>query len=193
MDANFEGDIDLKNQFRIKNSTDPISIREAASKNYVDNKFNDPSIIGNTTHVDFNNKNLNIVCFIKVISIPTLAEQLTPKIFVDQAQATSDGVDESTIWRLDPDEKLEKQDSIVPNTTLTIPKTVIEVPTKSCVDKNFEDPIVIKSTVHVNFNDKNPDNVRFVKVNSMPADGEHLQQNIMWTMLFFEVYTNHHC
>ena len=81
---------------------------------------------------------------------------------------------------------------MVPNSTLTIPKTVIEVPTKSYVEKKFKDPIIIKSTAHVDFNDKNFDNVRFVKVNSMPADGD-LQQNIMWTMLFFEVYTNHHC
>ena len=35
----------MKNQFRIKNLPDPDSIREAASKSYVDNKFNDPSII----------------------------------------------------------------------------------------------------------------------------------------------------
>ena len=38
-------DIDLKNQYRIKNLPDPISIREACSKNYVDNLFSDPSII----------------------------------------------------------------------------------------------------------------------------------------------------
>ena len=30
IESNIEGDIDLKNQFRIKNIPDPISIREAA-------------------------------------------------------------------------------------------------------------------------------------------------------------------
>ena len=45
----------MKNQFRIKNSPDPISKRdEAASKNCVDNKFNDPSVIKNIDHFDFN-------------------------------------------------------------------------------------------------------------------------------------------
>ena len=43
-------DLDLKNQLRIKNLPDPISIRKPASKNYVDNKFNDPSIIKHCTH-----------------------------------------------------------------------------------------------------------------------------------------------
>ena len=45
IEANIEEDIDLKNQFRIKSLPDPISIREAASKNYVDNLFNGPSIV----------------------------------------------------------------------------------------------------------------------------------------------------
>ena len=45
IEANIEEDIDLKNQNRIKNLPGPISIREACSKNYVDNKFNDPSIL----------------------------------------------------------------------------------------------------------------------------------------------------
>ena len=35
----------MKNRFRIKKLPDPISIREPVSKNYVDKKFNDPSII----------------------------------------------------------------------------------------------------------------------------------------------------
>ena len=42
IESNIEEDIDLKNQFRIKNVPDPTNIREAASKNYVDNLFNDP-------------------------------------------------------------------------------------------------------------------------------------------------------
>ena len=39
IESNIEEDIDLKNQYRIKNLPDPISIREPASKNYVDNIF----------------------------------------------------------------------------------------------------------------------------------------------------------
>ena len=52
-DSNIEEDIDMKNQFRIKNIKHPKNIREAASKIYVDNLFNDPSIIQNTVHVHF--------------------------------------------------------------------------------------------------------------------------------------------
>ena len=36
IEANIEQDIDLKNQYRIENLPFPISIREAASKDYVD-------------------------------------------------------------------------------------------------------------------------------------------------------------
>ena len=48
IEPNIEEDIDLKNQNRIKNLPGPISIREAAPKNYVDNLFNDLSLIKNT-------------------------------------------------------------------------------------------------------------------------------------------------
>ena len=43
IEANIEEDIDLKNQKRTKSLSDPISIRKAASKNYVVNLFNDRS------------------------------------------------------------------------------------------------------------------------------------------------------
>ena len=56
----------IKNQKKNKNLPDPISIREATSKIYVDIKFNDPSIIKNTYHVDFIYKHLDNVHFIKV-------------------------------------------------------------------------------------------------------------------------------
>ena len=45
LECNIEEDIDLKSQFKINNLFDPFSIREAASKLYVDNNSNDPSII----------------------------------------------------------------------------------------------------------------------------------------------------
>ena len=56
IEANIEEDIDLKNQYRIKNTPDPISIREPRSKNYVDNFFNDRSVLKNTAHKDLNDK-----------------------------------------------------------------------------------------------------------------------------------------
>ena len=66
IESNIEEDIDLKSQYRIKNLPNPVSIGEAVSKQYVDNKFDDPSIIKNTAHVDFNDKNLDNVRFVKV-------------------------------------------------------------------------------------------------------------------------------
>ena len=53
-ESNIEEDIDLENQYRIKNLPDPISNRETCSKKYVDSLFNDPSIIKNTEHIDLN-------------------------------------------------------------------------------------------------------------------------------------------
>ena len=44
-ESNMEEGINLKNHLGVKNLPDPISIREAASKKQVDDKFNDPSII----------------------------------------------------------------------------------------------------------------------------------------------------
>ena len=78
--------------------------------------------------------------------------------------------------RLDPDEKLklDEQVSIVINSTLTLPKTKTELPTKNYSNKKFIDPSIIKNIAHVDFNDKNLNNVRFNIVNSMPAVGERL-------------------
>ena len=66
----------MKNQYRTKNLTDPYSIRETASKKYVDNLFNGPSI-KNTSHVDCNNHNLGNVRNVKVTSYPAVGEHLT--------------------------------------------------------------------------------------------------------------------
>ena len=45
---------------------------------------------------------------------------------------------------------------------------------KLYVDNKFKHQSIIKNTAHVEFNGQNLDNVRLVKINSMPAVGEHL-------------------
>ena len=81
--------------------------------------------------------------------------------------AISVGVNEQSLLRLDPDEKLE-QDSIILNSTLTSSKTIIEVPTKNYVDNKYNYPSIIKNTDHADFNDKYLDNVRWIRVNELP-------------------------
>ena len=116
-------------------------------------------------------------------SIPTLEEQLALKLYVDQA--VSDCVDESSLLGLDEKLNLVEQHSIFLISTLTLPKTMIELPTKSCVDNKFNDPSIIKNTAYVNFTDKNLDNVRFVKINSLPAVREHLTPKFFVEQAFF--------
>ena len=134
IEANIEEDIDLKNQYRIKNLPDPLSITEACSKNYVDKIFNDPSIIKITEHSDLNDRNITNAKFIQVNQLPQIDSHLTAKLHVDST--ISDGVNESTLLRLDPDEKLklDEQNSILLNSSLTSPRTILEIPTKSYVD-----------------------------------------------------------
>ena len=81
IEANIEEDLDLKNQFRIKNLPDPISIREA-STNYVDKIFNNPSIPKNTAHLDLNNRKITNARFIQVNQLHQIDSDLTAKLYV---------------------------------------------------------------------------------------------------------------
>ena len=85
IEADIEEDIDLKNKNSIKNLPDPLSIRESASKNYVDNLFNSPSIIKNNAHIDLNDRNITNARFIQVNQLPQIDSHLTAKLYVDTA------------------------------------------------------------------------------------------------------------
>ena len=93
-ESNMEEDIDLRNQFRIRNLPDTISIREAASKLYIDNY---PSLMKNTAHVSFKVKNLDNVRFVKVNFLPSVSQYLTPRHCVD------DAIDEKSLVRNNQD------------------------------------------------------------------------------------------
>ena len=84
IEANIEEDIDLKNQFRIKNLPDPISITEVASKNYVDNSINEVSLVTNNRDNDFGNYNLTNINSITLNTQAQNDNQVITKAYVDQ-------------------------------------------------------------------------------------------------------------
>ena len=77
LESCIEEGIDMKNQDRIKDLKDTLSIRQTASKIYVDNLINDPSIIRKTAHVYFKDKSFDNVPFVKIYSMPAVGEHLT--------------------------------------------------------------------------------------------------------------------
>ena len=74
----------MKNDFRINNPPATNGILEACSKFYVDNNYNNPSLLEDNAHVDFNDKYLD-VRFLKINSLPTTPEHLAAQYYVDQA------------------------------------------------------------------------------------------------------------
>ena len=116
----------------------PKTIIEIPRKFYVDYKFNDPSIMKNSAHVDFNEQDLDNVRLVKINSMLLVGEHLTAKYYVDNDLFYS--VNESSLLGLNPDEKrkLDERNSIILSSTLTSPKTMIEIPTKSYVHSLHE-------------------------------------------------------
>ena len=145
------------------NLTSPKTIIELPTKNYIDNKFIDPSIIKNTDHVDSNDKILDNDHSIKVNSYPTLDLQLTPKFYVDHF--VIDCVDEGSLLRLDPKGKIHhgKLDSISLNSSITSPRTIIELPTKSYVDSLHGENERSRRDLGLDFHDESSTLVRFNK------------------------------
>ena len=85
IESNLEEDIDLKHQYKIKNLPNPTNLQDACNKNYVDNKFNDPSIIRKNAHIDLNDRNITNARFIQVNQLPQIDSHLTAKLYVDNA------------------------------------------------------------------------------------------------------------
>ena len=76
IEANIEEDIDLKNQFRIKNLIDPINLYDACNKNYVDNIFKND--------IDFNDNKLTNINSITLNKQAENDNQVITKAYVDQ-------------------------------------------------------------------------------------------------------------
>ena len=156
IEANIEEDIDLKNQYRIKNIPDPISIREAASKNYVDNLFNDPSLLKNTAHLDLNDRNITNARFIQVNQWPQIDSHLTAKLYVDTE------IDQSSLVRNNQDNDFGNYNLTNIN-SITLNKQAEndnEVITKAYVDQFHQEKKRSRRDVGLDFYDESSDLVK---------------------------------
>ena len=160
IEANIEEDIDLKNQYRIKNLPDHISIREAAPKHYVDKLFNDPSIIKNTSDINLNDRITTNAKFIQVNQLPQIDSHLTAKLYVDNA------IDEISVVR-------NNQDNDFNNNNLTNIKRITlnkeaendnEVNTKAYVDQFHQENERSRRDVGLVFYDESSDLVKTTKI-----------------------------
>ena len=186
IESKIEEDNDLKNQYRIKNLPDPISIREAVSKNYVDNLFNDPSIVKNTAHFDLNDRNITNARFIQVNQWPQIDSHLTPKLYVDNI------IDESSLVRTNQDNDFDNYNLSNIN-SITLNKQAEndnEVITKAYVDQfhqenersrrdvglDFYDESgdLVKNNQDNDFNDNKLTNLDSIKVNRDPTSDNEL-------------------
>ena len=77
IEAKIEEDIIMRNQFKIKNLPCFQENSDAVCKSYVENLFNDSSILKNTEHIDFNERNLTNARFIHVNQRPRNDSHLT--------------------------------------------------------------------------------------------------------------------
>ena len=131
IEAIIEDDVHMKNQFEIKNLLCPQENSDAVFKSYVDNLFNDPSIIKNTAHIDLNDKNITNARFVQVNQLPPIDSLLTAKLYVDNS------IDEVALVRKNQDNDFSNYNLTSIN-SFTLNKQVEndnEVITKAYVDQ----------------------------------------------------------
>ena len=188
IEANIEEDINMKNQFKIENLPCPQENSDAVCKSYVDNLFNDPSIVKNNAHIDLNDRNITNARFIQLNQWPQIDSHLTPRLYVENA------VDESSLVRNNKDNdfgnyNLTNINSITLNKQAENDNHVI---TKAYVDQFHNESERNRRDVGLSFyneevdlvknnqdNDLNVNkltNINSITINNNPTDENHVSK-----------------
>ena len=163
IESNSEEDIELKNQYKIKNLPDPTNLQDASNTNYVDSLFNEPSIIKNNAHIDLNDRNITNARFIQKNQLPQIDSHLTAKLYVDNA------IDESSLIRINQDNNLGNYNLTIIN-SITLNKQAQndnEVITKAYVDQFHQEKERSRRDVGLDFYDESSDLVESNQDNNL--------------------------
>ena len=186
IESNSEEDIALKNRYRIRKLHDPNSIREACSKSYAENLFNDLIILRSTAHLKLNDRNISNARFIQVNQLPQTDSHLTAKLYVDNA------IDEISVVQNSQDNDFNNNNvtNIISITLKKQAENDNEVSTKAYVDqfhqKNErsrrvlgiyfydESGDLVKNNQDKAFNDNKLTNIDSITVNRIPTSDNEI-------------------
>ena len=176
----------MKNQFKIKNLPCPQENSDAVCKSYVDNLFNEPSILKNNAHIDLNDRNITNARFIQVNQWPQIDSHLTPRLYVENA------VDESSLVRINRDNDFGNYNLTNINSITLIKQAENDnhVITKAYVDQfhnengrnrrdvglSFynEEVDLVKNNQDNDLNDNKLTNINSITINNNPTDDNHV-------------------
>ena len=165
----------MNNQFKNKNVSNHFKFQDANSKLFLHNKFIDLSTIRNNVHVDFNDKNLDNVHFVKMISLAAVRKQQKAKKIVVEFISTS--VVEPILVRINQNNDLKIHFSTnIPKTTLNFESFDDNHATnKSYVDYlpahdiNRPKLSVVRNDQDNDFNDNKLTNINSININKNPT------------------------
>ena len=84
IESNLEEDIDLKNQYKIKNLPNPTNLYDACNKTYIDHIIDELSLVRNNKDNDFSNDNLTNINSITLNKQAENDDEVITKAYVDQ-------------------------------------------------------------------------------------------------------------
>ena len=186
IESNIEEDMNMQNQFKIINLPCPRENSDAVCKPYVDNLFNDSSIIKNTAHIELNDRNNTNARFIQFNQLPQFESHLTAELYVDNA------IDEVSLVRNNQDNDFNNYNlTNINSITLNKPtENDNEVITKAYVDQFHqenessrrdlgigvfdESSDLVKNNQDNDFNDNKLTNIDSVTVNRNPISDKEV-------------------
>ena len=171
----------------------PINVFGNSSNNNNDNKIDTSLFVKKpclrTNYIEANieeDTDLKKQYKIKNLIDPINLHDACNKKYIDNT------INESSLLRLDPNEKLDmnNQDSILLNSTKTLPVTILELPTKAYIDSLHEEnersrrdlgidfydesSDLVKNNQDNNFNDNKLTNISSITINNNPTDNNHV-------------------
>ena len=163
IESNFEEDIDIKYQYKIKNLRCNIENNDDACKSYVDSGLNDRSINRSKAHIDLKDRNFTNARFIQVIQLPQIDSPFTAKLYDDNP------IDESSLVKniqnnnID-NSNLTKINSFILNTRAVNGNQVI---TKAYVDQFHQENDLSRRDLGYDFYEKLNDSVKSNQANDL--------------------------